>query len=435
MKKFMLSALLVACAPSAFAEKIPDNVAKDAFLYAYSMDKAYDFFYETTLKSNYPLNRFQNIRKLADDTYTAHPTINNDTLHLMGWLDVAAEPVIVSVPDMDKGRYWILQTMDMGHYTDAMIGSRNRGEKGGQFMFASKSWKGDVPDSVDEVIRVDSDIIKVMGRIMAVDKSNDEQIARNYMDLWNIRTLSAYLGIAPPPPVKRDYPNAEKVTWLTKANFLLCQGSMVQADANWLSKYKSTGLEACKTDFTKEQLRAAKVGEELGLKEIKALAPTLTDSRVALGTRADLQNADRTPFDVGTYLGQWGLPAVEAMYRQGQKGSDGEVLSGANGKEYTMKFKAPDVSEFWSITVYANDNRLMAHNELNRHSRGDRTLTPDKDGYYHITLTSDVKGKEDDPNILPIPKKPFYLMMRLYGASEAIQAGKAYPMPAATPVK
>ena len=39
---------------------------------------------------NYPLNRFQNIRALADDSYTAHPTINNDTLHLMGWLDVAA---------------------------------------------------------------------------------------------------------------------------------------------------------------------------------------------------------------------------------------------------------------------------------------------------------------------------------------------------------
>ncbi|MCV5991429.1 DUF1254 domain-containing protein, partial [Escherichia coli] len=80
---------------------------------------AYKFFYHTAVENNYPLNRFQNIRALADDSYTAHPTINNDTLHLMGWLDVAAEPVIVSVPDMDEGRYWILHTMDMGHYTNA----------------------------------------------------------------------------------------------------------------------------------------------------------------------------------------------------------------------------------------------------------------------------------------------------------------------------
>ncbi|MCK8658367.1 MULTISPECIES: DUF1214 domain-containing protein [Pseudomonas] len=37
-----------------------------------------------------------------------------------------------------------------------------------------------------------------------------------------------------------------------------------------------------------------------------------------------------------------------------------------------MHLKAPDVSQFWSFTVYASKNRLMAHNELNRHCRGDR---------------------------------------------------------------
>jgi len=31
-----------------------------------------------------PANRFQIIRHLADDKYTAHVSINNDTLHLMG---------------------------------------------------------------------------------------------------------------------------------------------------------------------------------------------------------------------------------------------------------------------------------------------------------------------------------------------------------------
>jgi hypothetical protein len=49
----------------------------------------------------------------------------------MGWLDVTAEPVIVSVPDHDDGRYWVLHTMDMGHYTTTMEGKRTRGTKGG----------------------------------------------------------------------------------------------------------------------------------------------------------------------------------------------------------------------------------------------------------------------------------------------------------------
>ncbi len=141
----MLATFLCSLTLSQAYAKISDEMAKDAFIYAYSMDEAYKFFYETAIKTNTPLNRFQNIRHIADDTYTSHPTINNDTLHLQGWLDVSAEPVIVSVPDMDKGRYWILHTMDMGHYTTSMIGSRLRGQQGGRFMFASNTWQGEVP--------------------------------------------------------------------------------------------------------------------------------------------------------------------------------------------------------------------------------------------------------------------------------------------------
>lgn len=45
----------------------------------------------------------------------AHLSIINEILHLIGTLDVAVEPMIVSVPDHDDGRYWVLHTMDMGH--------------------------------------------------------------------------------------------------------------------------------------------------------------------------------------------------------------------------------------------------------------------------------------------------------------------------------
>lgn len=105
MKKVLFPLAAIMASQVVFAQSISDKNAQDAFIYGYSIDEAYKFFYETAVKTDTPLNRFQNIRHIADDTYTAHPTINNDTLHLMGWLDVAAEPVIVSVPDMDKGRY------------------------------------------------------------------------------------------------------------------------------------------------------------------------------------------------------------------------------------------------------------------------------------------------------------------------------------------
>lgn len=433
MKKLLLASLILAASTPTFAAKISDDTAKNAYIYAYSMEEAYKFFYETAVKPDYPMNQFQNIRHLADDTYTAHPTINNDTLHLMGWLDVAAEPVIVSVPDMDKGRYWILHTMDMGHYTDSMFGSRTRDTKGGQFMYVSANWKGEVPDSVDEVVRVDSDIVKLMGRIMATGPE-DSKIAQDYMDQWNVRTLSQYLGEKGPKQKVRNYPDPEKANWLEVVNFVLCEGNLAEADSKWLPQYKSMGLEACNYEFTQDQIAAAKVGKDLGMKHIKELAPKVLDARKILGTREGLGESARDWFAEGTYIGQWGLPPVEAAYQKDDYDANGKVLNGSNGQEYTMKFKAPDVSEFWSLTVYGSDNRLMAHNELNRHSRGDRTLTVDKDGYYTVKLSSDTKANKGDANFLPIPEKDFYLVMRLYGPSEEIQAGE-YRMPKITPVK
>ncbi|MGF6090354.1 DUF1254 domain-containing protein [Pseudomonas sp. 18173] len=424
MKPMLLGAALLSLAVPAFAQ-IPDKLAEDAYIYGYSIDEAYKFFYETAVKTHTPLNRFQNIRHLADDTYVDHPTINNDTLHLQGWLDVAAEPVIISVPDMDKGRYWILHTMDMGHYTTSMIGSRTRETKGGHFMFASQDWKGEVPGSVTEVIRVDSNLVKLMGRIMATDPE-DQKAALNYMDDWNVRTLSAYLGEPGPKAKERTYLDPAKTNWLQRVDFVLCDGSMGKADKKWLDQYKAVGLEPCKKDFTKEQLAAAKKGEALGLKHIKDLAPNLLTSAKSLGTREQLGDGQRDLFAVGTYVGQWGLPPDESVYLKEGTASDGKNINGANGKSYRITFKAPDVSQFWSFTVYASDNRFMAHNAINRHSRGDRTLKPDADGNYTIELSA--KGDESNPNYLPIPEKDAYIVMRLYGPSKAVQEG-SYKFP------
>ncbi|MBT1444198.1 DUF1254 domain-containing protein [Shewanella sp. JM162201] len=430
-KSVLLSLVALATAPALQAKPIADELAKDAFIYGYSIDEAYKFFYETAVKTDTPLNRFQNIRHIADDSYTAHVTINNDTLHLMGWLDVAAEPVVVSIPDMDPGRYWILHTMDMGHYTTSMIGSRLRKNEGGAFMFAPRSWQGEVPASVDEVIRVDSNLIKLMGRIMAVGKE-DEKLALNYMDQWNIRPLSAYLGVSGPKEKVRTYPDPEKSTWLERVNFVLCDGDMGTADKKWLDQYKSVGVEPCKTEFSQEQLAAAKVGETLGMKHLVELAPKMANAGKLLGTREQLADGARDLFAEGTYLGQWGLPPDESVYLKAEVGDDGQNINGANGKTYQMRFKAPDVSQFWSFTVYGSDNRLMAHNEINRHSRGDRTLKPDADGMYTIELGA--KGSADNPNWLPIPEKDAYIIMRMYGPSKEVQEG-GYEFPALKVVK
>ena len=157
------------------------------------------------------------------------------------------------------------------------------------------------------------------------------------------------------------------------------------------------------------------------MKHIKDLAPKMTDAGKLLGTREQLVDGPRDLFAEGTYIGQWGLPPDESIYLRTETAADGKPINGANGKSYAMHFKAPEVSQFWSFTVYASDNRLMAHNAINRHSRGDRTLKPDANGEYTIELSA--KGEESNPNYLPIPEKDAYIVLRLYGPSKAVQGG------------
>jgi hypothetical protein len=396
-------------------------ISDRAYLYAYSIDKAYVHLFETLVKPDYPANRFQIIRHLADDTYTAHVSINNDTLHLMGWLDVAAEPVIVSVPDHDEGRYWLLHTMDMGHYTTSLFGRRTRGTKGGRFLFANRGWNGEVPDGIAEIVRVESNFLKLMGRVMATDPA-DEKIALQYVDDWNIRTLSEFLGQNGPKPKQRQFVPPEGNSWLDRVNFVLADSTMTQADAHWLKGLEASGIGAGIHHFTPEQLAAARISEQRVLAKLKEALPTVSNASKSLGTREQLGKGDRVLFALATYIGQWGAPPIEASYAQMIKDDNGDVLDGKN--DYKITFVPPKVSQFWSVTAYGAKTKLMMANNLNRHSRGDRHVKFDADGAVTLRLSSNTDGKADDSNFLPVPTEPFYLILRLYGGDEQIQVGK-----------
>lgn len=400
-------------------------ISDRAYLYAYGIDEAYKHLYKTLVEPDYPANRFQIIRHLADDKYTAHVSINNDTLHLMGWLDVAAEPVIVSVPDHDDGRYWVLHTMDMGHYTTSLFGKRTRGPNGGRFMFANQDWDGETPKGITEVVRVESNFIKLMGRVMATGVE-DEKKALTYVDDWNIRTLSAFLGQNRPKPKVRQFVPPSGNSWLERVNFVLADGTMATADAHWLAALEASGIGAGNMDFSPEQLAAAQVSEQNVLAKLKEVLPTLTNASDALGSREQLGKADRIPFQVASYIGQWGAPPEEASYVQMIKDQNGDILDGVN--DYTTTFIPPKVSQFWSVTAYGSKTKLMIANELNRHSRGDRHVKLNADGTVTIYLGSNTKGKAEDTNFLPVPKEPFYLLLRMYGGDADIQKGR-FPVP------
>lgn len=394
------------------------KIAQLAYEYAFSIDEAYKYFYETVVKAQYPLNQFENIRVLADHTYTAHPTINNDTLHLMGWMDLAAEPVIITIPDHDEGRYWLFHTMNMQHFTDSAFGSPDRGTKGGMFMYAVEGWQGEIPENVDEVIYVEHPLVKMMGRIMDLG-GDDSATAQKLMDKWSIRTLSAFLGQKGPQPVQRAYPNPADSNWVERTNFVLSEGTMAKHDATLLTQFKALGLDgSAKTLQTPAQIEMAEAAQQAGFDNIKN-AP-FTDSRDVLGTREEMTAVPSYQHAFGTLMGQWGLPAEHTMYTGDFVDTDGEPLDGSK-YNYSVTFTAPEVAGFWSYTAYSAKTRLMEFNEMNRHSRGDRSLKANGDGTYTIIMSSDTKGQENNPNFLPIPDHGWYAVLRMYTPGESVR--------------
>ncbi|GAM68025.1 hypothetical protein JCM19236_2180 [Vibrio sp. JCM 19236] len=175
--------------------------------------------------------------------------------------------------------------------------------------------------------------------------------------------------------------------------------------------------------LSKQELDLIKAGEQSGLERIKNAG--FDDSRDVLGTRAQMTKVPSFQHAYGTLMGQWGLPAEHTMYAGDFFDADGEPLDGSK-YDYVVTFEAPEINKggFWSYTAYSAKTRLMEFNEMNRHSRGDRTLQPNPDGSYTIYMSSDTEGQEDNPNFLPIPNHAWYSILRMYTPGEDVRTDK-----------
>jgi hypothetical protein len=141
------------------------------------------------------------------------------------------------------------------------------------------------------------------------------------------------------------------------------------------------------------------------------------------------------PGDSAHYNGNWllrataaqagiyGNDAVEAMYPLTRSEADGEPLDGSK-HNYTITFAAgqlPPVNAFWSITMYDGKTQFLVENLINRYLINSPMLPGIKknpDSWLTLYIQKDLPGKSKEPNWLPAPDGPIYLVMRLYWPKE-----------------
>src|SRR5438552_1933903 len=131
-------------------------IAEEGFVYGLPLVMNYAVMQEFAVDKNSgqfkaPFNEINNQHRVATPADTAVITPNSDTPYSMLWLDLRAEPMVISVPLIEKDRYYSVQFIDGNTYNYGYIGTRATGNDPGDYLVVGPDWKGETPAGIKKV--------------------------------------------------------------------------------------------------------------------------------------------------------------------------------------------------------------------------------------------------------------------------------------------
>ncbi|MBW5254433.1 DUF1254 domain-containing protein [Streptomyces sp. P01-B04] len=364
-------------------------------------------------------------------------TPNNDTPYSWCWLDLRAEPWVVSVPEMD--RYYVLPFHDLDTTYVGFVGARTTGQGPGHYLIAGPEWNGAVPDGAAGVLRADTQLVGCLGRttLTGLAEADIEEL-RAIQEQYRLRPLSAFTGADVPAPVPDPvWPvwreeSGQDIEFFTVLDFLLGFFPVLPGSKDVRERLAALGVDGSGTfdpASLKPEVRAAmEEGISAGHERLEAAKAGATTSSGIFGTRAEL-GEDYLVRGIGADKGLYGLPPAEAWYGGWVVDSKGNCPPNAAGRDYTIHFTAdqlPMPQFFWSATLYGLPERLLVDNPIDRYSIGDRTpgLVHDEDGGLTLYVQhTRPNGPQQAANWLPAPDGPFSVIIRMYGPEASVLDG------------
>lgn len=460
------TSLLLSAAP-AKADDWPSileakNIAEEGFIYGLPIVMNYSVMYEYAVDKDSsqfkaPFNHIKNDSQVYTYKDTAVVTPNSDTPYSLAWLDLRAEPIIISVPAVEKQRYYSVQLVDGNTYNYGYIGSRATGDQAGSYMVVGPKWEGEAPKGIDKVFRSSTDFALTIFRTQLFDAGDIDNVKKVQAG-YKVEPLHAFLGTAAPPPAPDvDFPKIDKD--LVKSNFfeyldfVLQFAPAAENEKEIRAKLAKIGVGPGKTFEFSELPLGHRIEIGLGMKE----GDKKVDDYIASGAK-DINGwkigswfGDQAFYDgdwlkraAGAKGGIYGNDSIEATYPLTRVDQDGKPLDGSEAN-YTLTFpkgQLPPVNAFWSVTMYDGKTQLLIKNPINRYLINSPMLPEMKtneDGSLTLYIQNKSPGADKESNWLPAPDGPIYLVMRLYwpktGDPSILPAGKgSWKPPAVTRV-
>jgi hypothetical protein len=391
-----------------------------------------------------PVNQFVHYREFPDASNRSVVGLNVDTLYSFADLDLSAEPMVLSIPDMGN-RYWLMQVIDLWNNVPHAPGSRTAGGKGGNFALVGPKWRGTLPADLTE-LRVPTTLALIGGRTHTANK-DDYAAVHALQDQYRLAPLSAWGKAYAPPtdvplkagvdaktPVPKQVLSMPAEDFFGRVNALMVDNPPEPGDPDTMARLARLGVapgaQFGMAGFSPEVRKAIEEGVADGQKLVR-------DTK-----RGKEVNGWEITLDMGrygknypyraswTFFGVGGNLPEDAVYPLASKDGDGKPLDGSN--KYELRFSKdgiPPVNAFWSLTMYDADSYLVP-NPLNRYALGDRSgMTAGEDGSLTIYIQNERPSADKQANWLPAPKGPFRTALRLYSPKKEVADGTWSPPP------
>src|SRR5258705_13564463 len=243
-------------------------------------------------------------------------------------MDLRAEPIVLTVPPIDKERYYSIQLIDAYTFNFDYIGSRATGNEAGSYMIAGPNWKVDTPKGVKKVFRAETQFVFDVYRTQLFN-SGDLENVKKVQAGYKAQTLSAFLGQPAPTAapvidfIKPLSPAEEKTSpeFFNILNFVLQFCPTDPSETELMARFSRIGVGPGNTldasNLSPEMKAAIEQGMADAWADFAGLKKEFDAGKVTsgdvFGTRAFLKN--NYLYRMGAaVMGIYGNSKLEAMY-------------------------------------------------------------------------------------------------------------------------
>lgn len=435
-------------------------IAQEAYIYGFPMVMNYKTLYNYAIDTQSPdfkgpFNQLSCVARLFTPDDKAVVTPNADTPYCMFWMDLRAEPLVLSVPEIEPERYYSFQLIDLYTHNFAYVGTLTTGNQAGKYLLAGPNWQGKKPEGIDAVHQSETNFIFNVTRTQLFGPEDLERVVE-IQSSYGLQPLSTFLETAAPAAA----PSIDFPEWVEGAQFderffsyftfiLSLLGSPLESEQPLWERFAQIGLTPqTNFDLTAQppEIQAAlQAGAKAGFTAIETFIKQIFGdplvSAKIFGTREFLQQSAQTHYEQDTpYLlraaaahqGLYGNSGAEAIYPIYLVDADGQPLD-ASTHHYTLTFAKgtlPPVKAFWSLTMYDSKTQLFIDNPLNRYLLNSSMMDQfqwEADDALVLHIATACPDAAYESNWLPAPDGPFYMVMRLYGPEPAALSGAWKP--------